>query len=211
MLPSAPSSPTITSTRPTSSSSLSVADSPVVPPTTRPLEPLASRWRPSATAASSLTDPSARNGVTIAVSRPSYARMGIVSQAGRPLRQPASGSPWVNFGASVLGRLRSSGAPGSGVGSVVAGGVGAGEAGGAPGIAGAPGSGVGPVWAGAAGVSVGGTPGVAGGGAARPRAARLPAGGAPPAGAPVPPRPAGPGFFSSRAAAPPPPPRRVQT
>ena len=43
----------------TISSSLSVGDSPVVPHTTSPLEPLASRWRPSATAASSFTPPSA--------------------------------------------------------------------------------------------------------------------------------------------------------
>ena len=100
------------STRTTSSSSLSVADSPVVPPTTSPSEPLASRWRPSATAASSLTAPSPWNGVTMAVRRPSYGRMAIVSQAGRPLRQPASGSPLDSFGGSVLGRLRSSGAPG---------------------------------------------------------------------------------------------------
>src|SRR3954469_18442900 len=97
---------------------------------------------------------------------PSYGRIGIVSQAGRPLGQPASGSPWVILGGSVLGRLRSSGAPGSGVGPAAGGGEGAaGEAGGAPGVAGALGSGVGPVCAGADGVSVGGTPGVATGGA----------------------------------------------
>src|SRR4051795_1387181 len=166
MLPSSPSSPTISATRATSSSSASVADSPVVPPITRPFDPLASRWRPRATAASSFTAPSARNGVTIAVSSPSYGRMAIVSQAGRRLRQPASGSPWVTLGASVLGWLRSSGAPASGVGPVAAGVVGAaGAEGGAPGVAGAPGSGVGPVRAGADGVSVGGTPGVATGGA----------------------------------------------
>src|SRR3954454_7135613 len=87
--------------------------------------------------------------------------MATVSQAGRPLRQPASGSPWVTCGGSVLGRLRSS------------------VGGGAPGVAGAPGSGVGPVWAGAEGVSVGGTPGVAGGGTAGPGSRGIAAGGAP--------------------------------
>src|SRR3954468_12851356 len=169
MPPSSPSSLTISSTRPTSSSSLSVADSPVVPPITSPLDPLASRWRPSATAPSSFTEPSPRNGVTIAVSMPSYGRIGIVSQARRPLGQPASGSPWLILGGSVLGRLRSSGAPGSGVGPAAGGGEGAageaGEAGGVPGVTGALGSGVGPVCAGADGLSVGGTPGVATGGA----------------------------------------------
>ena len=91
--------------------------------------------------------------------------MAIVSQAGRPLRQPASGSPLDSFGGSVLGRLRSSGAAapaarhrgaaGSGVGALAAGTPGV--AGGGELGAGAPGSGVGPVEAGA----VGGTPGVA--------------------------------------------------
>src|SRR5690349_4751618 len=91
--------------------------------------------------------------------------MATVSQAGRPLRQPASGSPWVTCGASVLGRLRSS--------------VGAGV----PGVAGAPGSGVGPVCAGAEGVSVGGTPGVAGGGTAGPGSPGIAEDGAPASGA----------------------------
>ena len=73
--PSPPTSPAISSTRRTCSSSVSVAASPVVPATTRPWEPFASRWRAIATDASSLTRPSAWNGVTIAVSRPSYGSM----------------------------------------------------------------------------------------------------------------------------------------
>src|SRR5689334_6819334 len=65
----APTSVTTASNRSSFSRSVTVGPSPVVPHTTMPSDPVSTRWWASRRAESRFRDPSAANGVTIAVSR----------------------------------------------------------------------------------------------------------------------------------------------
>jgi hypothetical protein len=62
-----PTAPTATRKSSSRSSSESVGDSPVVPATTSPSEPWSTRWFASVAKRWKSTEPSSRNGVTIAV------------------------------------------------------------------------------------------------------------------------------------------------